>query len=81
MLVASCCYAATKVRLSSHLRYHNADEMAVGRLVSQVYIRLQRPLHTVAASVKYGCSLHYVRLQPPSRTVAGRLRVARSRAH
>ena len=35
MLVASCCYAATKVRLSSHLRYHNADEMAVGRLVAQ----------------------------------------------
>ena len=35
MLAASCCYAATKVRLSSHLRYHSADEMAVGRLVAQ----------------------------------------------
>ena len=35
MIGASCCYAATKVRLSSHLRYHSADEMAVGRLVAQ----------------------------------------------
>ena len=35
MLVASCCYAASKVRLSSHLRYHSADEIAVGRLVGQ----------------------------------------------
>lgn len=35
MICASLCYAATKVRLSSHLRYHNPDEIAVGRLVGQ----------------------------------------------
>ena len=35
MLLASGCYAATKVRLSSHLRYHSAEEMATGRLVAQ----------------------------------------------
>lgn len=35
MLGASGCYAASKVRLSSHLRYHNPDEIAVGRLVAQ----------------------------------------------
>ena len=29
------------------------------------------PLHTVAASITYGCSLHYIRLQPPLPTVAG----------
>ena len=29
-----------------------------------------RPLHTVAASITYGCSLHHIRLQPPSHTVA-----------
>ena len=33
MLAAACCYAAVKVRLSSTLRYHAADEIAVGRLV------------------------------------------------
>ena len=35
MLAAACCYAAVKVRLSSTLRYHAADEIAVGRLVGQ----------------------------------------------
>ena len=27
------------------------------------YIRLQPPLHTVTASITYGCSLHHIRLQ------------------
>ena len=35
MICASLCYAAGKVRLSSHLRYHNADDISVGRLVGQ----------------------------------------------
>ena len=35
MICASLSYAATKVRLSSHLRYHSADELSVGRLVGQ----------------------------------------------
>ena len=33
-------------------------------------IRLQPPLHTVAASAPYGCSLHHTRLKPPSHMVA-----------
>ena len=40
MLLASACYASTKVRLSSHLRYHGAEEIAAGRLVAQAgYVR------------------------------------------
>ncbi|EOD41973.1 hypothetical protein EMIHUDRAFT_194610 [Emiliania huxleyi CCMP1516] len=35
MLAASFCYAASKVRLSSHLRHHPPDDIAVGRLVGQ----------------------------------------------
>ena len=36
MLAAAGLYAATKVRLTSHLRLHGADELATGRLVAQL---------------------------------------------
>lgn len=36
MLAAAVLYAATKVRLTSHLRLHGADELATGRLVAQL---------------------------------------------
>jgi len=35
MLLSACFYAATKVRLSSHLKVHGANELATGRLVAQ----------------------------------------------
>jgi len=35
MLLSALFYAATKVRLSSHLKVHGADELATGRLVAQ----------------------------------------------
>eukprot|EP00588_Corethron_pennatum_P006785 CAMPEP_0194283232 /NCGR_PEP_ID=MMETSP0169-20130528/24917_1 /TAXON_ID=218684 /ORGANISM="Corethron pennatum, Strain L29A3" /LENGTH=428 /DNA_ID=CAMNT_0039028785 /DNA_START=36 /DNA_END=1322 /DNA_ORIENTATION=- len=35
MLLSALFYAATKVRLSSHLKIHGADELATGRLVAQ----------------------------------------------
>ena len=41
--------------------------------------QVKDPLHTVAASVTYGCSLHCIRLQPPLHTCAACSSAARSR--
>eukprot|EP00964_Phaeocystis_antarctica_P116671 scaffold80587_cov63-Phaeocystis_antarctica.AAC.5 len=41
--------------------------------------QVKDPLHAVAASITYGCSLHCIRVQPPVHTVAACSSAARSR--
>ena len=58
------CGATTPFHVSIAYLTHPWTRPLVTYGCSLHYLRLQPPLHTVAASITHGCSLHYIRLQP-----------------